>query len=117
VTLLPITLGVLVALAIGALFGFAAGRAHERERRFDTGLATGLAAAESLSGPRVPLADVRRSMLRVVPDEDRTPFQRVTDDLTGGCGCACHTGIGHRTSCEHCYRQVPSPYDWAEDAS
>jgi len=34
--------------------------------------------------------------------EPKTPFQRVTDDLTGGCGCACHTGIGYRTACDHC---------------
>ena len=34
--------------------------------------------------------------------EAKTPFQRVTDDLTGGCGCGCHTGIGYRTACDHC---------------
>jgi hypothetical protein len=33
-----------------------------------------------------------------------TPFQRVVDDLTDGCGCACHTGLGYRSSCEHCPR-------------
>lgn len=32
----------------------------------------------------------------------KTPFQRVTDALTGGCGCACHTGTGYHTSCDHC---------------
>lgn len=32
----------------------------------------------------------------------KSPFQRVVDDLSGGCGCACHTGTGYRTSCEHC---------------
>jgi hypothetical protein len=32
----------------------------------------------------------------------KTPFQRVVDELSGGCGCACHTGTGYRTSCEHC---------------
>jgi hypothetical protein len=33
----------------------------------------------------------------------KTPFERVVDDLSGGCGCACHTGTGYRTSCEHCH--------------
>jgi len=31
-----------------------------------------------------------------------SPFQKVTDDLTDGCGCACHTGTGYRSSCDHC---------------
>lgn len=30
------------------------------------------------------------------------PFRAVVDDLTGGCGCACHTGIGYNTACAHC---------------
>ncbi len=33
---------------------------------------------------------------------EKTPFQKVVDDLTDGCGCACHTGTGYRTLCEHC---------------
>lgn len=32
----------------------------------------------------------------------KTPFQRVVDELTDGCGCACHTGTGYRSSCAHC---------------
>lgn len=40
-----------------------------------------------------------RARVNRVPE---TPFQRVVDDLSGGCGCACHTGTGYRTSCEHC---------------
>lgn len=42
-----------------------------------------------------------------------TPFQRVVDEMTGGCGCACHTGTGYRSSCEHCW---PSPAAWQERA-
>lgn len=34
--------------------------------------------------------------------QSKSPFQRVVDELTDGCGCACHTGTGYRTSCEHC---------------
>lgn len=33
---------------------------------------------------------------------EKTPFEQVTDDLTGGCGCACHTGTGYRSACVHC---------------
>jgi hypothetical protein len=76
VILLPITLLALVALGIGASFGFAAGRAHERERRFDDGFATGLAAAESLSGPRVPHGPTGR--LRLVASR-RAPYDWAGD--------------------------------------
>lgn len=38
-----------------------------------------------------------------------SPFRDVVDDLTGGCGCACHTGTGYRTSCDHC-RPMPQPH-------
>jgi len=31
-----------------------------------------------------------------------SPFQRVVDDLSGGCGCACHGGIGYNAACGHC---------------
>jgi hypothetical protein len=31
-----------------------------------------------------------------------SPFRRVIDDLTDGCGCCCHTGLGYRAGCEHC---------------
>jgi hypothetical protein len=37
-----------------------------------------------------------------------SPFRQVVDDLTGGCGCGCHTGIGYNSSCEHC-RPVSPP--------
>ena len=29
-------------------------------------------------------------------------FREVTETITGGCACACHTGIGADTSCQHC---------------
>lgn len=45
----------------------------------------------------------------------KTPFQKVTDDLTGGCGCACHTGTGYRTSCEHC-SPVSTPHSELAEA-
>lgn len=46
--------------------------------------------------------------------EPKTPFQKVTDDLTGGCGCVCHTGTGYRTSCEHCYpASSPCDHTWS----
>lgn len=32
----------------------------------------------------------------------RSPFRKVVDAVTRSCGCACHTGTGYRTSCEHC---------------
>lgn len=32
-----------------------------------------------------------------------SPFRRVVDDLTDGCGCACHTGLGYNAACEHCW--------------
>lgn len=37
--------------------------------------------------------------------DDRTPFERVTDELTDGCGCACNTD--DRAGCPHC---PPLPY-------
>lgn len=37
------------------------------------------------------------------PELPKSPFQKVVDDLTNGCGCACHTGTGYRSSCEHCF--------------
>ncbi len=40
---------------------------------------------------------------------DKTPFQRVVDDLTGGCGCGCHTGIGYNAACRHCQPQFYPP--------
>lgn len=46
-----------------------------------------------------------------------TPFRRVVDDLTEGCGCACHTGTGYNAACRHCqpqmYEAVP-PSDGCE---
>lgn len=35
--------------------------------------------------------------------DDLSTFQKVTAEVTGGCQCACHTGIGSATSCEHCW--------------
>lgn len=35
-------------------------------------------------------------------EADKSAYQRVIDLVTDGCGCACHTGIGYRSSCEHC---------------
>lgn len=29
-------------------------------------------------------------------------FRKVVDEVTDGCGCACHTGIGYKTACSHC---------------
>ncbi len=40
---------------------------------------------------------------------DKTPFQRVVDDLTDGCGCGCHTGIGYNAACRHCVPQFYPP--------
>ncbi len=42
-------------------------------------------------------------------EREKTPFQRVVDDLTGGCGCGCHTGIGYNTACRHCVPQFYPP--------
>ena len=42
-----------------------------------------------------------------------SPFRRVVDDLTGGCGCACHTGIGYNTACSHCQPPSAHPEDSA----
>lgn len=38
-----------------------------------------------------------------MPEEPLTPFEKVTLEITGGCGRACHTGLGFRTSCIHCW--------------
>lgn len=48
------------------------------------------------------------------PPSPDSPFRKVVDDLTDGCGCACHTGTGYRTSCEHCAGGAPlsHPDDW-----
>jgi hypothetical protein len=32
-------------------------------------------------------------------------FRDVVDDLTGGCGCVCHTGTGYNTTCAHCWNK------------
>jgi hypothetical protein len=42
----------------------------------------------------------------VTGEETSSPFQRVLRDLLNGCECACHTGIGANTACEHCYLLV-----------
>lgn len=34
-----------------------------------------------------------------------TAFERVVKEATGGCGCACHAGLGCATACEHCAPQ------------
>jgi hypothetical protein len=41
------------------------------------------------------------------PAEPKSPFRAVTDELTGGDGCACHTGLGYNTSCQHCRPATP----------
>jgi hypothetical protein len=38
----------------------------------------------------------------IPPRDQPDPFRDVVDALTNGCGCACHTGIGYRSSCYHC---------------
>ena len=45
--------------------------------------------------------------MTVAADAGKTPFQKVVDAMSGGCGCACHTGVGYRTSCEHCAQSAP----------
>jgi hypothetical protein len=49
--------------------------------------------------------------------DQRSPFEKVLDDL--GCRCACHTGIGSNTACEHCstptHRFTVSSYVHAHD--
>lgn len=42
-------------------------------------------------------------------EPSRSPFRDVTDDLTGDCGCACHTGVGYNTSCAHCLASQGEP--------
>lgn len=54
------------------------------------------------------------------PSQTKTPFQRVVDDLTDGCGCACHTGTGYRSSCDHCWPAAAGqtwPGYWREPKS
>jgi cephalosporin hydroxylase len=46
----------------------------------------------------------------------KTPFQQVTDDLTDGCGCACHTGVGYNSACGHC-RPIPLTRDVANSVA
>jgi hypothetical protein len=38
-----------------------------------------------------------------------SPFRAVTDELTGGDGCACHTGRGYNTTCSHCRPATEAP--------
>lgn len=40
-----------------------------------------------------------------------TPFQLAIDDLTHGCGCACHAGVGYRTACVHCAPRCAPPIE------
>lgn len=62
---------------------------------------------------RVVLPDGRKFSWEPLPPAPleetpaETPFRKVVDDLTGGCGCACHTGTGYRSSCVHCYSGGP----------
>lgn len=59
--------------------------------------------AFSCTGRDDELADrATNAFYRLTHGQGRTPFQQVTDDVTGGCGCACHTGTGYRSSCDHC---------------
>jgi len=39
----------------------------------------------------------------------KTDYQKITDELTDGCGCACHTGMGYKTGCSHCQMTTPKP--------
>jgi hypothetical protein len=46
-----------------------------------------------------------------MPDNDQpapSAFREMTDAFTDGCGCACHTGAGYNSSCDHCTAD-PSP--------
>lgn len=45
--------------------------------------------------------------------ESMSPFQKVIAELTGGCQCACHTGIGSSTSCEHCMQVTPKGWGFS----
>lgn len=56
-------------------------------------------------------SDALLATLRGEAPEGSSPFRDVTDDLTGGDGCACHTGIGHNTSCVHCEPSQGEPRD------
>ena len=38
-------------------------------------------------------------------DKD-SEFSKTTKDLTNGCGCMCHLGVGTKTMCEHCQSQT-----------
>lgn len=45
--------------------------------------------------------------------EDKSPFEHAIDLATDDCGCACHTGIGYRSMCEHCikyYEKITGRY-------
>jgi len=39
---------------------------------------------------------------------EQSPFRQVVDDMTGGCGCACHTGLGYNAACSHCHPSEPT---------
>jgi hypothetical protein len=51
------------------------------------------------------------------PTPADSPFRKVVDDLTGGCGCACHTGIGYNAACGHCQAAAPTPAEPLPDGS
>ncbi len=51
--------------------------------------------------------------------ERKSPFREVVDEMTDGCGCACHTGLGYNTACEHCQPEPTTAEEqerWALDA-
>ena len=53
-------------------------------------------------------AEGRAEAAQGAAPDDKTPFQRVVDDLTEGDGCACHTGTGYNSACRHCQPQMYS---------
>jgi hypothetical protein len=55
--------------------------------------------------PQAPCDEWRAALESPTAVPTQTPFRQVVDDLTGGCGCACHTGLGYDSSCVHCQGQ------------